>query len=238
MLRAIFVCVVSLVLFLAASPLHAAIITLDDFNRPDGTDMGSSWNEIAGDFQIVSGRARGSGLGSMIYVGATANTVVADLYSIGTAGDYIALILGFANTSNSIYIKLQSQNSVANFEALGFYFGNNGNNNGAWSESFFSNVLLTPFTSARVTLSLVGNTVSLSIDSNFDSTPDQVISRGSVPLGLLGTGIGLGGWSASGAEVDNFGIDGAAIPEPSTAVLFGAAGLLLLALSRRRRARS
>ena len=215
---------------------QAQAVLLDDFNRPDGTNMGPQWNEVSADFQIVGGQAQGSGLGSMIYQGATSNSVSVDVFKINSgAEDFAALVLGFANTTNSLYLKVQNQNGQANFESVGFYFGDNGNNNGAWSESFFSSDLLNPFASARLTASLVGNVVSLMIDTNFDGNPEQTISRGSVPLAQLGTGIGLGGWTGNGASVDNFSIPGGEeVPEPATLALMGL-GLAGLGLARRKK---
>src|SRR5262245_11669917 len=95
------------VFFTTVSPLRAGIL-LDDFNRPDSTNMGPNWNEVSADFQIVSGRARGSGLGSMIYVGQTSNSVTADVFATNSGSDYGAIVLGFADSTRSLYIKLQS----------------------------------------------------------------------------------------------------------------------------------
>jgi hypothetical protein len=202
----------------------AGLILLDDFNRPNSTNMGPNWNEVSGDFQIVNNRARGSGTGSMIFNDQTSTTVVVDVFKInGGSDDYGAILLGFQNTANNLYIKVQSQNGAANFESVGFYFGENGSNNSAWSESFYSSDILTPFSSARLVVSLVGSNVSLGIDTDFNGTPEQTITRGSVPLGLLGTGIGLGGWTGVGSEIDNF-----SIPEPATICLLGLGSLALI----------
>jgi len=53
-----------------------------------------------------------------------------------------------------------------------------------------------------MTVTLTGNVVTMDLDTNFDGIPDQTYSAGSVPLGLLGTGIGLGGFG--GGTMDNF----------------------------------
>jgi hypothetical protein len=72
----------------------------------------------------------------------------------------------------------------------------------------------------------------MDLDTNFDGIPDQTYSAGSVPLGLLGTGIGLGGFG--GGTMDNFAAQ--SVPEPSTLWL-GSAGLGLVLLSMRRQRR-
>jgi hypothetical protein len=207
---------------------------LDDFNRADGTNMGSNWTERAGDFSIQSNRASGPAYSLMTFIGATSNSVTVDAFPNTLDLSYVAIVLGYADLSNNLFLKVQNQGST-DFNYLGFYFGNNGTNNGAWSQSQFL-ALSSSFASARMTATLSGTTVTLEFDTDFDGTPEQTYSRGSVPLGLLGSGIGLGGWTY--ATMDNFSIPGEqAIPEPGTAALLGSA-LVALAVALRRRLRS
>ncbi len=212
----------------STSPAVSGII-LDDFNRPDGTNMGPNWTERDGDFTIASNRATGPAYSLMTFIGATSNSVTVDAFPTGTLS-YVAIVLGYADLDNHLFLKVQNQDSTE-FNYGAFYFGNDGDNNIAWSEfDFFT--LSSPFASARMTATLSGATVTLDFDTNFDGTPEQSYSRGSVPTGLLGSGIGLGAYGY--ATMDNFSIP---IPEPGTSALLGSA-LVALALGLRRRLRN
>jgi len=209
------------------SPAFCGTIVLDDFNRSDSSDMGPNWIEQAGDFQIVSGRASGSAFALMTFVGATSNRVSVDAFPSGTLS-YVAIVLGYADLDNSLFIKVQNQGDTR-FNYAGFYHGNNVSSG---LGSFFS--LSSSFDSARMTASLVGGTAYLEFDTDFDGIPDQTYSYSGYSLGSLGTGIGLGsyGW----ATMDNFAIESEVVPEPATATLmipplFG----LAITLWRRRR---
>jgi hypothetical protein len=213
------------------SPAVSGII-LDDFNRSDSTNMGLNWTEQTGDFSISSNRATGTDYSLMTFIGATSNSVTVDAFPTGTLS-YVAIVLGYASLNYNLFLKVQNQGGGTEFNTAAFYLGNNGSDNGAWSQAgFFS--LSSPFASARMTATLSGTTVTLDFDTNFDGVAEQSYSRGSVPLGL-GSGIGLGAYGY--ATMDNFSIPGQAIPEPGTAALLGSA-LVALAAALRRRLRS
>ncbi|MCC7174525.1 MAG: hypothetical protein IT159_04950 [Bryobacterales bacterium] len=231
---------VSVFLMLAALGLcytpvaFGGTILLDDFNRPDGTNMGPNWVEQTGDFWITSGRASGTDFAVMTYVGATSNSVTVDVYPGGDLS-YVAILLGWADLDNALFLKVQNQDSTA-FTHAAFYTGNN-NTSGMWGLGFLQ--LNTPFAAARFTATLLGDTVTLYFDTDFDGTPDQVYSSSGAPIASLGTGIGLGVYG--GASMDNFSIEGEngqgpEIPEPGTFVLLGPA-LLGISVALRRRLR-
>ncbi len=211
----------------------SATVVLDDFNRADGTNMGPNWTEQAGDFGIDGNRASGRNLSLMTYNGsASATEASVDVFINPNFGvQYGAIVLGYANLSNNLFIKVQSNGGPA-FDYAAFYFGNNGGGN------FFA--LGSTFTSARITASLTGTTATLEIDSNFDSIADQVYTYdySAGQIAALGSGVGLGGYGYT--FMDNFASDTGSsgpqnVPEPLSALLFGAGLLGLGGLSRRRK---
>ncbi len=214
----------------------AGATVLDDFNRADGTNMGSNWTEQAGDFRIDGNRASGNNLSLMTYNGsASATEASVDVFANPNGEDiqYAALVLGYADLNSNLFIKVQSQyNGGTAFNYAAFYFGNNGGGN------FFA--LSSTFTSGRITASLTGTTATLEIDSNFDSIADQVYTYdySLAKIAALGSGVGLGGYGY--AYMDNFsttagGTGPQNVPEPLSALLFGAGLLGLGGLSRRRK---
>jgi len=188
------------------SPLSAGG---DNFDRPDGTDMGPDWVERAGDWRIESNRARSSVSSSpelMTFSGTSTNPVLsADVFYTGSSRvTYSTLVSKYADLNNCLFIKVQDNSYAGNFNRAFFYYGNNGQE---WPGMTGgpAYVDITPFTSGRITTRLSGDSITLEIDSNFDGVPEQTYTRGGIPLGSLGDGVGLGGYSS--AELDNFSVD-------------------------------
>jgi hypothetical protein len=212
----------------------AGFVVVDDFNRPDANNPGPNWTTRSGQFAIQSGTARGpGGANLMSYNGPVSDpySARADVSDVGTL-NYAALVLGYASLTNNLFIKVQNNDGVGGFDSVGFYFGNNGSNNGAWANNAF--IGITPFTTGQITASLLGTTVTLDIDTNFDGTADYSYSRTGVPAGLLGTGVGVGAFG--GGTLDNFALNlspVSAVPAPASAVLL-LMGLPVVELVRRR----
>jgi PEP-CTERM motif len=217
----------------ATSRAQATTVTLDDFNRLDAPTLGPNWTTQAGSIGITSNRAGNTAIGFTLatWNGLSSNMVVIDVFDspTGTA-KFAAAVLGYNNNLNNLYIKVQDNGNGTMFDSYAFYFGINGMNNIAWS-GFAFNSLSSPFSSARMFVSLSGTTVTLAFDTNFDGSIDQTYTAGSVPLGLLGGGIGIGALNA--ATIDNFGAEVVAVPEPASALLIGT-GLLGIVLRRTR----
>ena len=214
--------------FAVAGSASGSIV--DDFNRPDGSDMGPNWLERVGDWRIENNMARSSpefAADLMTFTGFSGMdvTISADVHYLGGARvTYASLVAGYADLGNNVFIKVQDNNSNGDFERVFFYYGNNG---GPWpgmtGGDFFVDV--DPFTDANISITLVGDQVTLEIDRDFNGTPEDVLTRGNIPLDGLGDLVGLAGFN--NAAIDNF-----AIPAPSVLALLAAAGLW----RRRRRA--
>lgn len=236
-LRGVLALAAAFVTVLAAPTAQASTIVLDDFNRADSATLGAGWTQQAGQCSILSNQANCTTSAALAtYVGGFGSVVGADVFVTGAGStDYAALVLGYADDSNNLFIKLQHQDGVAGFDSIGFYFGNNGSNNAAWSGSTFLVGALPNFTSAYMQVSLLGTDLHLDIDSNFDTVFDYSFVRNNVPIGLLGTEIGIGGFLTSNLRLDNFGAGVAAAPEPASLLLLGSGIAVLAAKARRRR---
>jgi hypothetical protein len=184
------------------------LATADNFNRTDSMGLGLNWDIRAGGFEVAGRGASPASDGLATFSGSFGDEVAFDVFHSGAATTvYAAAVLGYASLTNNVFIKVQSNGSATQFNRLYFYFGNNGSNNVAWSETDYVDTTL--FSSARLTVRLVGDRVTVDIDEDFDGAADQSFTRGSVPVGLLGTEIGIGGYGGSDGAIDNV-----VVPEP------------------------
>ena len=208
---------------LIPTAVRASTIVVDDFNRADSATLGPAWTQQSATCGVLSNQANCTTPGAIAtYIGGSGLVVAGDIFTTDTTLDYGALILGYADQSNHLFIKLQDQDAVTGMDSIGFYFGNNGNNNSAWSGSAFMGGALANLTAVRMQISLVGTDLHLDLDTNFDNIFDISFVRNNVPLGLLGTGVGIGGFTSANARLDNFALEGvAAVPEPASLTLLG-----------------
>lgn len=212
-------------------PRHstAQIVTptfvLDNFNRPDGS-LGSNWIVQSGSFGIVSNTARGSSNGLVTFVGGSGAALEADVAANGaTDTDYVALVLGYADTANNLFLKVQTQNGAGTFDTAGCYVGNNGSG-GGFGLAFFT--LSAPFATAHMRVDLSGTTATMTFTNIDGGAGTQSYTCTGAPA-TGGTGIGMGGY-AGVASLDNFAGAGAA-PAAAAIPAVGSLGLLLLALA-------
>jgi hypothetical protein len=174
--------------------------TLDDFDRADSSNLGTKWTEQAPDFAITGGRATNAGAtaGLMTFNNFAASEVCVDVATNGTTLQYAGVALRYGSLTKNLFIKVQQLNSGTGFAKAYFYVGNNGAA-GATPTS----VDLTPFTSARLHVFVVGNRVTLDVDTNFDGAPEASFAS-DYPATLTGLGTGVGLASYGGARLDNF----------------------------------
>lgn len=228
-----------LVCALAAVTLANAQI-FDDFNRPDGTNMGPNWNETTGDWRIEGNMGRGNGANVyMDWVG-TPNTdpyydvqASVDIFCPGTSLNYVALRTGVG--TDELFIKVQAQTSTGNFSHIGFYHRTGANSFSAWAggTGFLTIPAGQEFQKGRLTTYFKpGNTdtIYLDVDTDFNGVPEWTYTSPGVDniKANLGLGVGIGGYGTAGAnsnQFDNFRV----VPEPTSLLLLGA----LLVLRRR-----
>jgi Ca2+-binding RTX toxin-like protein len=185
--------------------------TLDDFNRGNSTNLGSSWTEIVADPQISAAQFTNPGatLGLATYNGATASEACADVFPSLTGTSYAAIVLRYTSTTNAVYVKLQDNGApFTGFDTIYFYNGNTTN-------LVHTEALSPVITATRFHLSVVGSTVTAEIDTNFDNQPEKVIIQQNFPPSS-GTKIGLGAYG--GGKIDNFSIPKTAVPPGNSAL--------------------
>ncbi len=189
---------------LAAAPSVSAAYTcgttLDDFDRADSTNVGSQWTERAPDFAIAGQRATNPGAtpGLMTFNNFAATEVCVDVATNGAAvTNYAGVALRYGSLTQNLFVKVQRNGGGTDFNTAYFYVGNNGA-----GTPTPSTVALTPFSSGRLHVFVVGNRVTLDVDTNFDGTPEQ--SFGSDYPAGAGTGTEVALVSYGGSRLDNF----------------------------------
>jgi len=199
----------------------------DNFDRADAGDLGLNWTNMTGTIGIVNNAAQAPSQSTSValvngYSDIAANTLVSfDVFHDTQSVAYAGAVLGYTNSTTSIFVKVQDNLSAGNFNRAFFYQGDNGNGGS------FGIVNLNPFTTGRVYVSFAGTVATLSIDTNFDLVMDQTYSADYFSAGY-GNGAGLAAYGD--ARIDNYGIN--AVPEPAT---MAALGLGVAALIRRRK---
>jgi hypothetical protein len=206
-----------------------ALAFVDDFNRPNSSDLGPNWTQQIGTMGISANQAASAGYGSNYatvngFSGSYLSTQVSvDAHDINTGLAYVALMFGIANDTQSIFVKVQDQGGNGYFNSAFFYYGHQG------SGIYLS--LDTPFRDGRISAwASDADTIWLGIDSNFDSVFEQTYSDTGWSSKTLGTGVGLGMFGD--VRADNFSTEGRQMPEPATMLLLGS-GLVGLIAGRK-----
>ena len=190
---------------------------LDDFNRPDGP-IGGNWTVQTGEFHVVNNAAQGGPMALATYDGIASGSVEADVAVTGTALQYVALVLGYADINNTLFLKVQQQESGGMFDHAACYTGNNGPGFGL---GFFR--LDAPFSFAHMRADLNEGAVTITF-SNIDggSGTQTYICEGAPSTG--GNGIGIAGYDINFGTIDNFASSPSATQTVSGTVAYSGFG--------------
>jgi len=169
----------------------------DNFDRADSGDLGPDWTMQSGAIGIASNQAQGiTSLSIATLNGVNDNyassTMSAKVDNGGAGLAYIALVAGYADTTNNVFVKLQDNNSDSLMDRVFFYYGNNG---GSWGSSTYYYDLAVPTATATVHLSfdMGGDRAVFAVDN--DTSGNTEVFYGDNLLGVaggLGTGFGMG----------------------------------------------
>jgi hypothetical protein len=192
-----------------AAPAYAAPVT-DNFNRADGTDLGSGWVESGTELAITSGKVTNP-LNSNPFaqaVGGTGASVEADVVAGSGAGSYAKLAIRVTDSTHSYAVMLVDElpgNGPA-FTTLKLLV----------DDAVVRQILVgengTPSAHLRL-LNTVGDTVRATVDTGGAPGP-EFSETWTMPSPATGSGVGLA--ASGGATIDNFV---SSTPSPTTTTL-------------------
>lgn len=202
----------------------------DDFDRPDGTDLGPAWAELGGDLRLLGQQGigqDGGGVSWMRHQGASMAHLDAvqeiDFLPQEASNDviFVALVGAIGPTGDCVFVKVQDNSADGVYDTIFFYKGVNGGSwGGAPSYGFLSSP--TPSGRMRVTFTPDGDGVVCEIDRDRDGVYDEAfVTDGLLASGLqLGTGFGVATYDD--ARFDDWAVRGL---EPGVAYCQGDAGV-------------
>jgi PEP-CTERM motif len=219
---------------IATIHVQAQVFT-DNFDRPDSADLGPNYTNVgtASATRVISnqaGNVAGANNLSLVTLGNFSSTydntvVTADIFHTGVTGiGFAALAFGHNGVNaagNGLYIKVQANTAATTaFNAIGFYTGVGNSSTTPWSDPPVFFTIATTFTSARMSVfASDATTINLTLDTNFDGTPDQTFVRHmNLANMVFGTQAGLGVFGTN-IRIDNF--SASPVPEPGSLLLLG-----------------
>jgi len=193
----------SLVALLAATPL-AAQSASDDFNRPNGTNMGPDWVEANGDFEILANQGHSKNpfsFGFMHHATLTGNyadSVQSVSFSGTPGGDTLSLLAGLdPATWGAVEARLQDWDGDGTFDRVIMYSAVNA---GTWGGSNVVHFLNPSLASGTMTLSFsnAGDTAVVDLDDGAGNVQSFTASGiNSFAFPITGQNFGIGGYDAT-----------------------------------------
>lgn len=206
----------------------------DDFNRADSGSLGPDWTTQSGAIGIVNNRAQGFVNLSMATINGVdenyASSTISARVDNGTSGlAYVALVAGYADASNNVFVKIQDNNSDNLMDRVFFYYGNNG---GTWGASTYTYNLAVPTATATIHLSFDngGDRAVFTVENDASGSTEVFYGDNLLSVaGALGTGFGLGTFGIGTADDYTVNDGGAqmrleATGSPRTTMTFTATG--------------
>ncbi len=188
-----------------------ATSAFDDFNRADNPSMGADWTEQNGDIEILGNRGHGLATFSLM-----SHNGVNDAYDTSTmsvkfdmAGTlaYVALVAGYADISNNVFVKIQDNNFDGLYDRVFFYYGNSA---GPWSGNtgyYFDLATATKTGTVSMYFTAAGDVCNLDVANDTSGATESFSCGGLLgSAGGLGTGFGLGTYGD--AYFDDFTVNG------------------------------
>ena len=156
----------------------------DDFDRPDGTDLGPDWREELGDLALLSQRGvgpEGGGVAWVRHLSAslphTDSVQEVDFLPQAAGADviFVALVAGLGPSGDSVFVKVQDNTADGIYDTVFFYRGING---GSWGGAPSYGHLAVPTPSGRMRVSFTpdGDGVLCEIDRDRDGVYDESFS--------------------------------------------------------------
>lgn len=177
---------------------------LDDFNRPDSTNLGPSWTEAAEDYSIHNGSVSQPlrAYGALLFNRVSASEVCVDVTASGSGflADDAGVVIGYTNPTDNLVVKVQNNGGAA-FDHLYAY-------RGTPPVELITDIPITPFLSARLRVKLAKSPASpnrgfeVYVDPQFDGTFTDLVNVYGPKQDFTGRGIGLVSYGAE--RLDNF----------------------------------
>ena len=177
----------------------------DNFDRANSGDLGPDWTNQAGAIGITGNRAQGITNVSMFTLNGVNDNYATSTMSAkvdnGNAGlAYVALVAGFADTSNNVFVKLQDNNFDSLMDRVFFYYGNNG---GSWGSTTYYYDLAVPTATATIHLSFDngGDRAVFMVENDTSGNTETFYGDNLLSVaGGLGTGFGMGTYGTCFAD--------------------------------------
>lgn len=190
----------------------AATSGFDDFNRANSGDLGSGWTNWAGAIGIDANRASSLANLSLSTLNGVddaydTSSMSAYVESAGTGLFYVAMVAGFADSSNNVFVKVQDNDFDSLMDRVFFYYGNNG---GSWGSTTYYYDLATPTRTCDMTLSFdnAGDRAVLTIDNHTSGSTEVFYGDNLLAFGTGGLGTGFGMGTFGQCYADDFSVNG------------------------------